>query len=39
MSETNKFPVGSTPCDHHWSEEPMLQEDRVQETCVSNIFR
>lgn len=31
MSETTNSPVGSTPCDHHRSEELMLREDPVQE--------
>ncbi len=31
MSHTTTNPVGSAPCDHHRSEEPMLREDTVQE--------
>jgi len=31
MSETSQSSVGSLPCDHHRSEEPMLREDTVQE--------
>lgn len=31
MSETTTDRVGSTPCDHHRSEELMLREDTVQE--------
>ena len=30
MSEAQCYPVGSDPCDHHRSEEPMLQEETVQ---------
>lgn len=31
MSDTSPSSVGSVPCDHHGSEEPMLREDTVQE--------
>ncbi len=31
MSPTTTDPVGSAPCHHHRSEEPMLREDTVQE--------
>lgn len=34
MSETRSHPVGFEPCDSHRSEEPMLQEETVQEVLA-----